>query len=74
MFGVKLTVLGVVLLIITVVIFKITVSASSYTTKVKIALNVFPKWFHIFSFIIFGIGVLDIIGIIYSVIWLLFFK
>ena len=74
MFGVKLTVLGVVLLIITVVIFKITVNASGYATKCRIMINDFPKWFNVFSFILFGIGVLDIIGIIYSVIWLLFFK
>ena len=74
MIGVKLT---IVLLVITVAsrfIVKAIVAGLDFKTKLLIGLDQGPKWFE--NILVFqgALVVLDFIGVIYSVIWLLFFR
>ena len=74
MLGVKLTILGIVLLILMWFILRGIVRSSSRITQFKIATKKTPTWFNAMSYIIAALFILDIVGIIYSVIWLLFLK
>lgn len=74
MIGVKLTILGIVLLVLIIIITRLGVAISSISTQLKIACKKYPTWFNVLSYIIITLFILDIIGIIYSIIWLLFLK
>lgn len=74
MIGVKLTIVLLVITVVSTFIVKGIVAGLDFKTKLLIGLNQGPKWFE--NILVFqGVLVcLDFIGVIYSVIWLLFFR
>lgn len=72
MFIFKLTLLGIVLLAISWLLFQTLISNCDLTTKVGISVHVYPMWFKILTYIIIFLFVADILGVISTVIWLLF--
>lgn len=74
MLGIKLTILGIVLLLVTCLITKVCVMCSSLKTKLNIQCGKGPWWSNLLGALIVIFGVTDLCGLIYSAIWLLFFK
>ena len=74
MLGIKLTILGIVLLLVTCLITKVCFMCSSVKTKLTIQCNKGPWWSNLLGALIVIFGVADICGLIYSAIWLLFFR
>ena len=74
MIGVKLTIVLLVITVASIFIVKAIVAGLDFKTKLLIGLNQGPKWFE--NILVFqGVLVcLDFIRVIYSVIWLLFFR
>lgn len=74
MIGVKLTIVLLITTFLSTFIVKAIVAGLDFKTKLLIGLNQGPKWFE--NILVFqGVLVcLDFIGVIYSVIWLLFFR
>ena len=74
MIGVKLTIVLFVIIAVSIIVLKVVVRALDFKTKFLISLGEVPKWLeNVLTFIGF-LELLDIIGVIYSVIWLLFFR
>ena len=74
MLGIKLTILGIVLLLMTCLITKVSIMCSCVKTKFYIKCGKGPWWSNLLGALIVIFGVTDLCGLIYSVIWLLFFK
>lgn len=74
MLGIKLTILGIVLLLVICFITKVCVMCSSLKTKLNIRCGKGPLWSNLLCALIVIFGVADLCGLIYSAIWLLFFK
>lgn len=74
MIGVKLTIVLLVITFISTLIIKAIIAGLDFKTKLLISLDQGPKWYN--NVLVFqGVLVmLDFIGVIYSVIWLLFFR
>lgn len=74
MIGVKLTIVLFVITVVSIIVITAVVRALDFKTKFLISLGEGPKWLeNVLTFIGF-LELLDIIGVIYSVIWLLFFR
>ena len=74
MLGIKLTILGIVLLLVTSFITKVCIVCSSVKTKFNIRCGKGPWWSNLLCALIVIFGVADLCGLIYSAIWLLFFR
>ena len=74
MLGIKLTILGIVLLLVICFTTKVCVMCSSLKTKLNIQFGKGPWWSNLLGALIVILGVADLCGLIYSAIWLLFFK
>ena len=74
MLGIKLTILGIVLLLVICFITKVSIMCSSLKTKLSIQCGKGPWWSNMLGALIVIFGVADLCGLIYSAIWLLFFK
>ena len=74
MLGIKLTILGIVLLLMIRLITKVCVMCSSFKTKLNIRYGKGPWWSNLLGALIVIFGVADLCGLIYSAIWLLFFR
>ena len=74
MLGIKLTILGIVLLLVTCLISKVCVVCSSLKTKLNIQYGEGTWWSNMLGALIVIFGVADLCGLIYSAIWLLFFR
>lgn len=75
MLGVKLTVLGFVLLVVLVFFAKVSEYFMSEREQFRIRLlGTGPEWWNFLCFLIGLLAVADSIGLLYSVIWLLFFR
>lgn len=74
MLGIRLTILGIVLLLVISFITKVCVMCSSLKTKLSIQCDKGPWWSNMLGALIVIFGVADICGLIYSAIWLLFFR
>ena len=74
MLGIKLTILGIVLLLVTCLITKVCFMCSSLKTKLNIQHSKGPWWSNLLGVLIVIFGLADLCGLIYSVIWLLFFR
>lgn len=74
MIGVKLTIVLLVITVISRFIVKAMIDGADFKTKLLIGLDQGPKWFE--NILVFqgALVCLDFIGVIYSVIWLLFFR
>lgn len=74
MIGVKLTIVLIVITFISIFIIRAIIAGLDLKTKLLIGLGQEPKWYT--NVLVFqGVLVfLDFIGVIYSVIWLLFFR
>jgi hypothetical protein len=74
MIGVKLTIVLLIITFLLTFIVKAIVAGLDFKTKLLIGLDQGPKWFE--NILVFqgALVCLDIIGVIYSVIWLLFFR
>ena len=71
MFGVKLTILWTVILVIYRFVVQALISGESVSTKLDIALNnKYPKYVWIFAVMVF----IEVVGVIYSVVWFLFLR
>lgn len=74
MIGVKLTIVLFVITVVSIIVITAVVRALDFKTKFLISLGEEPKWLeNVLTFLGF-LELLDIIGVIYSVIWLLFFR
>ena len=74
MLGIKLTILGIVLLLVICFVTKVCVMCSSVKTKLSIHCGKGPWWSNLLGALIMIFGFADLCGLIYSVIWLLFFR
>lgn len=75
MLGVKLTVLGIVVLLMLIFITRFSVNLMSEVDKMKLGLlNIGPNWYNVLCILIGFLAAADIIGLLYSVVWLLFFR
>lgn len=75
MLGVKLTVLGIIVLLVFIFIMRMAVGAMDITDQMRLALlDKGPKWYETAKYIGALLLLLDIIGVLYSVVWLLFFR
>lgn len=74
MLGIKLTILGIVLLLVICFITKVCIMCSSVKTKLNIHYGKGPWWANLLGALIVIFGVADLCGLIYSAIWLLFFR
>ena len=74
MLGIKLTILGIVLLLVMCFITKVSIICSSLKTKLSIQCGKGPWWSNLLGALIVIFGVADLCGLIYSAIWLLFFR
>lgn len=74
MIGVKLTILGIVLLAIFILITNLLLEMGGTAVKLRVALHDPPMWCCLLGNIILFLGIADITGIIYSVVWFLFIK
>lgn len=74
MIGVKLTIVLLVITFISGFIIKALINGMDFKDKILISFGLEPKWYE--NVLVFqGVLVLlDFIGVIYSVIWLLFFR
>nr|DAE02556.1 MAG TPA: hypothetical protein [Siphoviridae sp. ctmYS12] len=74
MIGVKLTIVLLIITFLSTFIVKAIVAGLDFKTKLLIGLDQGPKWFE--NILVFQgtLVCLDFIGVIYSVIWLLFFR
>ena len=74
MLGIKLTILGIVLLLVTCLITKVCAMCSSLKTKLNIQYGKGTWWSNLLGALIIIFGFADLCGLIYSAIWLLFFR
>lgn len=75
MFGVKLTILGLVLFIILLFFFRVGVRTMSPKEKVEYMMHKkFPKWLDRLGNVVTVLLLLDIIGVIWIVIYVLFLR
>ena len=74
MIGVKLTIMLFVIIAVSTIVLKAVVSTLDFKTKLLIGLGQEPKWYENVSAFLGFLVLLDLIGVIYSVIWLLFFR
>ena len=74
MLGVKLTIVLLIITFISGFIIKALINGMDFKDKILISFGLEPKWYE--NVLVFqGVLVLlDFIGVIYSVIWLLFFR
>lgn len=74
MIGVKLTIVLIVITFISIFIVRAIIAGLDLKTKLLIGLGQEPKWYT--NVLVFQcvLVFLDFIGVIYSVIWLLFFR
>lgn len=71
---VKLTILGIVLLVMMIIFINIAVSMCDNKTKLEISFGKFPKWYTACCTIVALLFIFDIIGMISSIIYLLFVR
>lgn len=74
MIGVKLTIVLFVIIAVSIIVLKEVVSTLDFKTKLLIGLHKGPKWYENIAAFLGFLVLLDLIGVIYSVIWLLFFR
>lgn len=75
MFGVKLTILGLVLFIVLLFFFRVGVRMMTPEEKVEYMLHKkLPKWLDKLGNIVVALLFLDIIGVIWTVIYILFLR
>lgn len=74
MIGVKLTIVLFVIIAVSIIVLKAVVSTLDFKTKLLIGLDKGPKWYENIAAFLGFLMLLDLIGVIYSVIWLLFFR
>ena len=74
MLGIKLTILGIMLLLVACFIAKVCVMCSSLKTKLAIQCNKGPWWSNLLGALIIIFGFADLCGLIYSAIWTIFFR
>lgn len=74
MFIFKLTILGIVLLAISWFIFQILIWGCDLTTIEEISAHIYPTWFKVLAYTITILFVIDILGVVSTLIWLLFFR
>lgn len=72
--GVKLTIVLFVIIAVSIIVLKAIVSTLDFKTKLLIGLHKGPKWYENIAAFLGFLVLLDLIGVIYSVIWLLFFR
>lgn len=74
MIGVKLTIVLFVIIAVSIIVLKAVVSTLDFKTKLLIGLHKGLKWYENIAAFLGFLVLLDLIGVIYSVIWLLFFR
>lgn len=74
MIGVKLTIVLLVITVVLIIVLKAVFRGLDFKTKFLISFGEIPKWLENVLIFLGFLELLDIIGVIYSVIWLLFFR